>query len=188
VRSYRYGGSHEAKEKEPSFCPPQEACRALCRSRCEHCPSDIAFWLSWPPGDEAWAWINAVAAADQHDPAPLLQLLAQGRVPERVMPYVADLLNRKLGKEKSKPGRKPLLWKPPVLEALSIIVDRLIKNDGFSVDAAVERVIDEFSSICSFFSVSRDKLIAHYTGKSGYGRRWKKKRSAIKKVRSGRAP
>jgi hypothetical protein len=149
-------------------------------------PSHTAFWLDWPPGDEAWAWIDAVASVDEKgDLVPLIQLLAR-RVPERAMPFVEDLLNRKLGPPK--PGSKPLLWEPPVLEALSIMVGQRIQNEGLRLEAAVERVIDEFSSLCSSLKITHKKLIAHYTGKSGYGRRWKKKRDAIKKLRPDRAP
>jgi hypothetical protein len=141
-------------------------------------PSDIAFWLDWPPGDEAWAWFDAIATTDtKDDPTLLIQLLAK-RVPERAMPFVKDLLNRKLGKEKSKPGRKMLLWKPPALEALSIRVGRLIENKGLSVEEAVEQIIKEHSWLCSSLGVTLDKpdkLITHYTAKSGYARRWEKK-------------
>jgi hypothetical protein len=148
-------------------------------------PSNTAFWLDWPPGDEAWAWIDAVATADEkRDPGPLIQLLAK-HMPEHAMPFVADLLIRKL--TKAKRGPKPLLWNPPILERFSIMVDHRIQNEGLSLEKAVERVIKE-NSWCSLFSIDRDKLIAHYTGKSGYGRRYKKKRSAIKTLRPDRAP
>jgi len=131
-------------------------------------PSDTAFWEPWPSGDEAWAWIDAVAAADRQDPAPLIQLLA-GAVPERGMPFVKDLLNRKLGKPRK--GPKIPLWSPPLLEALARQMRHLIKNHGMPVKAAAEEVL----SWSMFSAIDRDTLINHYTGRTGYGRRLKKK-------------
>jgi hypothetical protein len=142
------------------------------------------FWLPILFGDdEVWDWFVAVVSVDmKDDPGPLIQLLAQGRVPGRAMPFVEDLLNRKLGKEKSKPGPKMLLWDPPPLEGASLLVGELINNDGLSVETAVDQFLEEYSMFSGFSGVTRDQLIAHYTSKSGFGRRWQEKR-AIRTVR-----
>ena len=149
-------------------------------------PSDTAFWLSWPEGDAAWAWINAVATADEkRDPGPMIQLLAK-HVQEHAMPFVADLLNRKL--TKAKRGPKSWLWAPSPLEAASIMVNNLRKKEDISVGGAVDQVLRKLPMFSLSLGVTRKKLIAHCTGKSGYGRKAKEKRGAIKMARSDPAP
>jgi hypothetical protein len=138
---------------------------------------DYWFWLNGTT-DETFDWFVALEAAEERNPAPLIQLLAVQLVPEQVMPFVEDLFNRKLGKVKGGPKHLPL-WHVPPLEVFSIMVSYLMENDSLSVPAAVDRIIERFS-----ISIDRDKIIAHFTGKSSYGREWKKKRSILKKVRS----
>jgi hypothetical protein len=133
-------------------------------------PSDTCFEYDWPPGDPAWAWTTAIDAADLEDPAYLFELVIAGPPPECVRPMLKDLFDRKFGPPK--PGPQTSLLHLPMIERAAIIMARYIKQEGLSVEAAADRVRKEYT----LRGIERDALINHYSGKTGYGRRWKKRR------------
>ena len=68
-------------------------------------PSDNPSPLTF--NEMEWRWIDAVYVADKNrNPARLIELMAQGRVPKCVVPYVARLFELRIGR---KPGRPTLL-------------------------------------------------------------------------------
>jgi hypothetical protein len=59
-------------------------------------PSDLPSWHNLSPHE--WAWIDALHASHKHDnPQPLIKLMARERLPDRVLPFVDDFLQKKLG-------------------------------------------------------------------------------------------
>jgi hypothetical protein len=119
-------------------------------------------------------WVDAIRAVDEKcDPAPLLALLD---IPPKVAPYVKDLFDRKLGPGLKKRGPKiPLAQKnAKAIEHAASAVRVQIKTGDLTVANAVDRVREENPWIAKKFK--RNTLIAHLTGKSGHGRRERKRR------------
>jgi hypothetical protein len=125
-------------------------------------PSDNASPLDL--SETEWRWIDGVYAADRNrDPARLIELLAHGRVPVRVMPFVARLLSVQLGR---KPGRPSLLptRKEITYHLAQQEVRELVKEHGGSVSAAAGKVAPRWR-------LTAKTLTGYCTHRSGYSRK-----------------
>jgi hypothetical protein len=134
-----------------------------------HWPSDTLFEYAYPPGDPFWAWLDAIYATDQGDPTHLLKLID---APAPVKPFLEDLFDRKLGSLESKPGEKTPLYEADYIERFARMMEQKIKKEDLSREAAAERVLNENP----YSKITLDQLINHYSGKTGHGRRWRKRR------------
>ena len=94
-------------------------------------------------------------------------------VPDEALPYVKDLLDRKLGPGKHKRGPNTPLWNAGLIERAARAMGDMIKKEGLSEEAAADRVREEWPLFEQF---TQEQLIRQYGGRSGHGDRWLKRR------------
>jgi len=149
------------------------------------------FWLRWPKDDPAWFWLSAVVWADVYqEPRSLfeLQLMAAEPPPKHVKPFILDFqLRITLGKTKH--GPKTPWWDCGTpLEGYARIVDRLVEEEGITVEAAVDRVARmkfEPNTVWpelerQWSELERNYLYKYCTGNVGHGARKRKQREALR--------
>lgn len=148
-------------------------------------PSDCAFELPWHENDPAWAWLDALDALHKRqDLAPLLAL-----VPEHARVFVKDYFEIFLLAPKR--GPKTALWDAGSIERAARMVGQLRKEEGLTVAAAGNRVLEDHPWIAEEIArekqiirkkpnteqqTPQEKLKDHYTGGTRHGYRWKKRR------------
>jgi hypothetical protein len=106
-------------------------------------PSDN--WSPLEVGPAAWPWIDALHAIDSKaDPTALIRLLGHARVPDEVMPYVADLLKRKLTRRVGRPST-PLyeLTRRNARLAFAAMRVRELVQRGVAVREATRRIAEQ---------------------------------------------
>jgi hypothetical protein len=115
-------------------------------------------------------WIVALYAIDAFgNPRRLITLLKRGRVPKAAMPYVVDLLNRKLT-WRPKGGRPPLpLYAYPNDHLLAAIVDTIYEEEGAANDdEAIDKLISKYPSV----RINKQIFARYYSRKSGASHRY----------------
>jgi hypothetical protein len=96
--------------------------------------------------DETLIWCDAIDAIEvERDPKPLIEMLLTRPVPPSVNPFLADLIRRRLSKEK-RGNRHPLyLLKNPQTAQLSVALMRYwrLRDEGLSRIAAIDRTVSD---------------------------------------------
>jgi hypothetical protein len=124
-------------------------------------PSDSMPTLSFT--EHEWQWVDALFAADAHrDTQRLIALLSKSKVPDRVMPYLARLLESRVGR---KPGRLALLpTRKAITKVLAVREVRDLVESGRPVNVAVKKVAPRWG-------LAVKTLGDFFSGRSGSGRK-----------------
>jgi hypothetical protein len=123
---------------------------------------------------EEWPWVQALDQFDRHgDEKPLQQLLESGCKPSpRVSRYLEDLKERRKARKGKSTGRpKTPAYMLSDIDVLLLIACDCVRGHvqrGDSVDAALDKVVDEFRLLDKDgreFHLNKDRLDDCYNGR-----------------------